>query len=378
MTADPPPISTFAAASAAVRPALETMRGVQAAMGGGTLGWRFELGAGLTASVIAELGGFDLALTPLAPPDFRGSLGKAIGDLEANKGQSQTRTITQYVLSETIDRPSLSHLLDQMLVAAQARPQTGLLRVSALGSEWLGSDLGRSESMPPLLDFLRGGRLTYADQAIFRSGSTQPSRHETLARFHHGADTILPAGQVLTGLEPDAVLVELDRAMLAGAVERLVANPTLQLSINVCRTTLLNTDWTTLLAASVDRHPDALARAVFEVTEWPARAIHTPLATGLAPLAKLGQRLWLDDFGAGLTSFNEAFIPGIAGLKIDRFLHRQCFTDRDTFGVLELVAAFARRQGKTCVIEGVETDQERRFAEACGASHVQGFFSGQV
>ena len=83
-------------------------------------------------------------------------------------------------------------------------------------------------------------------------------------------------------------------------------------------------------------------------------------------------------FGAGLTSFNEAFIPGISALKIDRSLLRRCCVDDDAFGVLSLVTAFARRQGKLCVAEGIETAQQRQFAEARGASHVQGFFSGRV
>ena len=80
----------------------------------------------------------------------------------------------------------------------------------------------------------------------------------------------------------------------------------------------------------------------------------------------------------GGTSFNEAVVPGITGLKIDRSLLRSAWLDNDAFGTLGTITGFARRLGKTCVIEGVETLDERRFGESCGASHVQGFFSGRV
>ncbi|MGB1146930.1 MAG: EAL domain-containing protein, partial [Alphaproteobacteria bacterium] len=87
---------------------------------------------------------------------------------------------------------------------------------------------------------------------------------------------------------------------------------------------------------------------------------------------------WLDDFGAGLTSFNEVFLEGLSGIKIDRNLLRRSIDSGDAFQALKVVTDFARVQGKICVIEGAEDDAERAYAEAKGATHVQGFFSGVI
>lgn len=382
MTADVLSLETLAVQPSTIQAALVAIQRAQLLLGHATRGWRIDLGQNLPSSAIARIEGFDLAITGLTPPLFEQSLAASISALERTGGQrhgsGEGHAVTHYILTEHMDADVLRHLLSQMLATARVDPYAGLLRVSAVGAEGLGVASQQTETKPALLDVLQQARLSSVDHGIFASGKDDPSRHETLARFKDERGTTLRAAQVLTGQEPDAALAELDRAMLLRSVQRLVAEPTLRLSINVCRTTLHDPEWPVLLKDLVDRHPSAIARAVFEVTEWPIRAAHKPLKAALAPLAGLGLGWWLDDFGAGLTSFNETFIPSVTGLKVDRSLLRRCYADADQFGALKLVTSFARRQGKSCVIEGVESAKERDFAEACGASHVQGFFSGVV
>ena len=342
-------------------------------------GWRLELGRDAVDSPVLEIDGFFLRLERLEPMPFQRDLCGAVDALESGRGQRGGRAVCHYVLADSIDEPSVASLLVQMLATARASGGGNtVLRVGALGSDWPGLSRPEKADAPPLQDFLTGNRLSHMDQGIFACAADRPERYETLARFIDQGGTRLPAAHVLTGYEPSDALAELDCFMLSRGVERLVADPSLNLSINVCRTTLLEPSWLGLLDQLMSAHGSVFDRAVFEITEWPARAVQTPLEQALKPLADRGLVLWLDDFGAGLTSFNEAFIPGVAAVKIDRSLLRRCCADNDAFGVLALVTAFAHRQGKLCVAEGIESAKERRFAEALGASHVQGFFSGRV
>lgn len=343
------------------------------------VGWRLVLGGAAAAEPVAKIGEFPLHLERLEPALFHAELSQAIAALEAEGGQTADGAITQFVLAETVDPQAVATLLTQMLAAAQTSSEkTGLLRVSALGSAWLGLRPPETQRGQALQDFLSRDRLSHADQGIFASGADQPERFETLARFIDEGGQRLPAARILTGHESDQTLAQLDCLMLSKAAARLAADPGLKLSINVCRTTLRDSSWLGLLDALLSTHGSAFDRAVFEITEWPARAGHVPLSQSLKPLSDRGLGLWLDDFGAGLTSFNEVFIPGIDALKIDRSLLRRCYADSDGFGVLSLVTGFAQRQGKLCVVEGVEDLEERGFAQAQGASHVQGFFSGRI
>lgn len=359
-------------------------------------GWRFVMTRTQTTTPSmnhdqVSVGQMTLQLQRLSPQAFRTALETAIGALEAD---AQTRPVssasltpssapesvglTQFALIQSIDSHAMRHLLLQMHDAAWQETGGMLLRVGALGSEWMARTVRQDFEEPCLEALLSTNGLRHADQGVFRQRGEYPCRHEMLARFLFADGSVRSAGEVLTGTEPSTVLAQLDQRMLTEAISRLMADETLRLSLNVCRTSLNDPDWLTRLQCLSATYPKALDRLVFEITEWPARAQKTPLTQALKPVCALGLSVWLDDFGAGLTSFNEAFFPGVTGLKIDRSLLRSAWINQDAFGTLNAIARFAQRQGKICVIEGVETAEERSFAERCGASHVQGFFSGRV
>jgi EAL domain-containing protein (putative c-di-GMP-specific phosphodiesterase class I) len=166
--------------------------------------------------------------------------------------------------------------------------------------------------------------------------------------------------------------------MLDTAFARLQADPALRLTLNVCRTSLVEPRWRTQVATLSSAAPTAAARLTLEITEWPHRAAALPLAEALHGLSALGVSLWLDDFGSGLTSVNEALLPALSGVKIDRSLIRHSLANGDRLGLVAAISGLARRQGKTCIAEGAENEDERAFAETLGATHVQGFFSGVI
>lgn len=370
-------------------------------------GWVMEMTAadatGSDGEVVA-VGQLSLRIQRLEPADFRAALEAVIRTLEvegeseaeaepqsetASETASETKSetgmgpkgppiLTQFVLAQDLDPEALSVLLAQMHRATCSITQGMLVRVGVLSAQWLARTGHSDTTEPGLAHYLNHNGLKQADQGIYALEQADPCRHESLARFMDTGGVVHSAGKVLTGGEPWALLARLDRTMLSTAVDRLHADAHLQLSINVCRSTLADQGWLSILHDRIMTHADALARLVFEITEWPLQAQDAPLSQALSPLTALGLDIWLDDFGAGLTSFNEAVVPGITGLKIDRSLLRSAWLDNDAFGTLGTITGFARRLGKTCVIEGVETLDERRFAESCGASHVQGFFSGRV
>jgi len=365
-----------------------------ARVGRGRSGWCFVLCDGLSSQEVDTafmgqwmdasatdalgLGTLHLRIRALCPADFQSCLGAAIEGLERKEPLGPSSCIVQFVLATEIETDAVTHVLNQMHTALQADYGEALVRVSAMGSEWLGLLGQPSQHKPALEDYLSDDRLTYVDQGIFPKGSPHPDHFETLARFKDKSGHVITATHVLSGTEPDAVLSALDQAMVTSAAHRLNEDPNLHLTVNVCRTTLLDERWHERLKALRENHAAAISRMIFEVTEWPARAAHTPLFKSSRALTTLGSELWLDDFGAGLTSFNEVFVDGITGIKIDRSLLRHAYADGDAFGVLDTVTSFAARMGKVCVIEGAENDDERQFAEDHGATHVQGYFSGRI
>ena len=136
------------------------------------VGWRLVLGGASAAEPVAKIGEFPLHLERLEPALFHAELSQAVVALEAEGGQTADGAITQFVLAETVDPQAVATLLTQMLAAAQtSSAKTGLLRVSALGSAWLGLRPPETQRGQALQDFLSRDRLSHADQGIFASGA---------------------------------------------------------------------------------------------------------------------------------------------------------------------------------------------------------------
>ena len=305
--------------------------------------------------------------------------------LEQGEQISSHPSVTHFLLAPAAPGQmveAITATLEQMAITLAADRPEGVLRVGVLGATHARGTLDAASAK--LDQMLAAGRLSHIEQGIFKTRvgglteNTAPGYHELLARFTDVDGATLSAGLVLTGEEPDAPLAALDRAMLDTAFARLQADPALRLTLNVCRTSLVEPRWRTQVETLSSAAPAAAARLTLEITEWPHRAAALPLAEALHGLSALGVSLWLDDFGSGLTSVNEALLPSLSGIKIDRSLIRHSLANGDRLGLVTAISGLARRQGKTCIAEGAENEDERAFAETLGATHVQGFFSGVI
>lgn len=327
-------------------------------------------------ALIGPIGSYRLYLHPLPPARFNRQLEAAVRAHFDPRTPPAPDWVIQFLLTASPSRASVHRALRQTLTEAGLPRDRALLRLSALGTDWIDKD--PASPGLSLRDLLDQGALRSVDQGIFAAGAARPDRFETLARFVGPDGQLISAARVLRGDEPDAVLAELDQRMLRASVERLRQSPALQLTVNVCRSSLVDPAWLALFKHLRQAQPEAMARVILEVTEWPTRAVQTPLADSSATMAGLGPDLWLDDFGAGLTSFNEMLLRQLSGIKIDRSLLRRSLDAGGAFQALRIVTDLARRLDQVCVIEGVETPIERAHAEELGATHVQGYFSGVI
>ena len=281
-------------------------------------GWVMEMTVADATSPddeVVAVGQLSLRIQRLEPADFRAALEAVIRTLEAEaEPQSETASdieletgmgpkgppiLTQFVLAQDLDPEALSVLLAQIHRVTCSITQGMLVRVGVLSAQWLARTGHGDTTEQGLAHYLNHNSLKQADQGIYALEQDDPCRHESLARFMDSGGAVHSAGKVLTGGEPWALLAGLDRTMLSTALDRLHADADLQLSINVCRSTLADQGWLSILHDRLMTHADALARLVFEITEWPLQAQDAPLSQALSPLKALGLDIWLDDFGGG-------------------------------------------------------------------------------
>lgn len=85
-----------------------------------------------------------------------------------------------------------------------------------------------------------------------------------------------------------------------------------------------------------------------------------------------GVRIALDDFGTGYSSLSLLKDLKISTLKIDKiFIH-----DPSAMGLIKMIVRLAHVLGAEVIAEGVENEQQMRYARRVGCERVQGYYKG--
>ncbi|MCP5441404.1 MAG: EAL domain-containing protein, partial [Chromatiaceae bacterium] len=111
----------------------------------------------------------------------------------------------------------------------------------------------------------------------------------------------------------------------------------------------------------------------FEITESVAIRSLANAAALIDALGDLGCQFALDDFGSGLSSFNQLRHLKVDYLKIDgSFIHN---IDRDPINraMVESINTIGKKLGKRTVAEFVENDRIRKILQEIDVDYAQGF-----
>ena len=90
-----------------------------------------------------------------------------------------------------------------------------------------------------------------------------------------------------------------------------------------------------------------------------------------------GYQVWMDDFGAGYSSFNNLKIYDFDMLKIDMNFLRDFETNKRTKVILSSIVNMAKELGIHTLAEGVETQEQYEFLRRIGCERLQGYLFGK-
>src|SRR5690606_5632116 len=146
------------------------------------------------------------------------------------------------------------------------------------------------------------------------------------------------------------------------------------IAINLAGSDLLANEFYNTLIVVATHKPEVLRMLTPALTENSIVSHQQPLFSTLQVLTWLVFELALDDYGIGQPSLCILRQLPVNCIKLDKsFLHKVPDDQRQT-QLIQSVMQMAKTLKLQLVIEGVETDIQRRFLQRLGAQIMQGYF----
>lgn len=233
-----------------------------------------------------------------------------------------------------------------------------------------------SEATSLLDAVLKPGGITITLQPIFElaGGHQRVVAVECLSRGPRG-----------TNLEPANVLFEyvrrkkeetvVDRAcIMAGLMAARTLPTSIMIDVNVHASTLgRDHDFVPFLLSATEACGIAASRLVVEIVEHSPYWDGPGFAKTVGALHDAGIAIALDDVGLGYSNYRMMIDSQPQYLKVDRYLVRDCDSDRYRRIVLRSIHALAHDLGGKVVAEGVERQEELDTLLELGIELIQGY-----
>ncbi|MGI9607501.1 MAG: EAL domain-containing protein [Acidimicrobiales bacterium] len=203
---------------------------------------------------------------------------------------------------------------------------------------------------------------------------------ELLARWPQADGSMVMPDEFVPVVEDQGRGPALGILMVDHAIETLarpdVRGTSLYISVNLSARHLFDRRLPTQIADRLSARRVAPHRLVIEITEsqyLPSSPIWRETADRLRGL---GLGLAIDDFGTGYSSMEQLLSMPFSHLKVDRVITQSI----DRPGATDLaaaMAAMARGSDMVSIVEGIETEDQRRIMQLAGHGYGQGFLFSQ-
>jgi PAS domain S-box-containing protein len=240
-----------------------------------------------------------------------------------------------------------------------------------LSEEHLVHELEELEAVADLQDALSDGRFSVHAQPIFDVRTREPRMAELLVRLSDQSGNVIPAGEFLGLAERHGVIKQIDRWVLAQAVELATAGSSI--TVNISARTISDPEYAQNVIHLLRDHGVDPQLITFEITETALVENFSVAARFSRQLESLGCRLALDDFGTGYGALT--YLKGLSAhyLKIDREFVVDATSNPRSRAVIRGIVNLARSFGQRTIAEGVEDEPTLQLLAELDVDLAQGF-----
>jgi diguanylate cyclase (GGDEF)-like protein len=239
----------------------------------------------------------------------------------------------------------------------------------------------RQTTAARIRDALTDDRLSLHTQPIRSLASGGIERYELLLRMTSDKGELLPAASFIEAAERSGMIQELDRWVVARALELLAERERqgapLSLHVNISGASLADLSVLEFIERRLDEGSADPARCTFEITET-SNVYDYERATGFADrLTEFGCQVAIDDYGAGFGPFHYLKRIPFDLIKIDgSFVRDMPNSDADQLTV-QAIVQIARGLGKSTIAEFVQDEQTAEMLREYGVDMAQGYHLGR-
>jgi diguanylate cyclase (GGDEF)-like protein len=230
-------------------------------------------------------------------------------------------------------------------------------------------------------DALTNDRLSLHTQPIRSLASGGIERYELLLRMTGENGELLPAASFIEAAERSGMVQELDRWVVAQALEILASRERegapVSLHVNLSGASVADLSVLEFIERRLDEGEADPSRCTFELTE--TAPVHDYEAAGgfADRLTEFGCQVAIDDYGAGFGPFHYLKSIPFDLIKIDgSFVRDMPNSDADQLTVQAIVQV-ARGLGKTTIAEYVQDDVTAEMLREYGVDMAQGYHLGR-
>lgn len=217
-------------------------------------------------------------------------------------------------------------------------------------------------------------------QGIFEGEASSEAHHyEVLLRWIDSSGEIISPGDFLPAAERYKLMPEIDRWVIKNTIELLseysaqLENSNLSWAINLSGQTISDPKFRECLIDVLKSAPIPAHCLGFEITESSAIDNLTEAQNLMHSLKELGCKVYLDDFGTGLSSFGYLQSMPFDYVKIDGCFIRGIRQDPVSIAMVRAVCDVAKAMGLGSVAEFVENREDIPYLQELGIDLLQGF-----
>nr|WP_216603336.1 EAL domain-containing response regulator [Vibrio splendidus] len=200
---------------------------------------------------------------------------------------------------------------------------------------------------------------------------------ELLARIMHPEFGLIAPSHFMEAIRRLNLLDQLFYTVLEQGLKDIsILQEPLSFSINIEQSTL-RIDVADKIIRLCNRYNISPSLLTLEITEHETFLLDANCYKNIAKLSMYGIGLSIDDFGTGYASLSQLSNLPFTELKVDRSFVYNISTNKKHQVLTKACINLAKNLGLSCIIEGVEQQQDYDYLSSIGMTKYQGYFTSK-